>query len=44
MEEMPFQNIPGQRLKLAILSLDVSFSGLVSHSGEIIFTGKSLEI
>jgi hypothetical protein len=33
--------MPVQRIKLAILPLDVSFSGLVIHSGEILATDKS---
>jgi hypothetical protein len=43
MEEMPFQNIPVQRLKVAILPLDVTSYELVTHSGEIQTTGKSHE-
>ena len=41
MEEMPSQNMSVQRLKLAILPLDLPFCGLVTHSGEILTTGKS---
>jgi hypothetical protein len=43
MEEMPSQNIPLQKLKVAILSLDVTSYELVTHSGEIVTTGKSHE-
>jgi len=43
MEEMPSLNMPVQRLKVAILPLDVPCSGLVTHSGEILTTGKSLK-
>jgi len=38
---MPSLNMPVQRLKLAILPLDLPFSGPVTHSGEILTTGKS---
>jgi len=41
MEETPFLNMPVQRLKVAIIPLDVPCSGLVTHSGEILTTGKS---
>jgi len=41
MEEMPSLNMPVQRLKVAILSLDLPCSGPVTHSGEILTTGKS---
>jgi len=41
MEEMPSLNMPVQRLKVAILPLDLSCSGPVTHSGEILITGKS---
>jgi len=34
-------NMPVQRLKVAILSLDVPCSGPVTHSGEILTTGQS---
>jgi hypothetical protein len=34
-------NMPVQRLKLATLPLDITCSGLVTHSGEIFTTGKS---
>jgi len=38
---MPSQNMPVQRLKVAILPLDLPCSGPVTHSGEILTTGKS---
>jgi hypothetical protein len=41
MEEMPSQNMPVQRLKVAILRLDVTCSGPVTHSGDISITSKS---
>jgi len=41
MEEMPSLNMPVQRLKVAILPLDLPCSGPVTHSGEILTTGKS---
>jgi len=41
MEEIPSLNMPVQRLKVAILSLDLPCSGSVTHSGEILSTGKS---
>jgi len=41
MEEMPSLNMPVQRLKVAILPLDLPCSGPVNHSGEILTTGKS---
>jgi hypothetical protein len=41
MEEMPSQNIPVQRLKVTIVPLELTCSGLVTHSGEILTTGKS---
>jgi len=34
-------NVPIQRLKVAILPLDLPCSGPVTHSGEILATGKS---
>jgi hypothetical protein len=34
-------NMPGQRLKVAILPMDLPCSGLIIHSGEILTTGKS---
>jgi hypothetical protein len=36
MEEMPSLNMPVQRLKVAILPLDLPCSGPVTHSGEIL--------
>jgi hypothetical protein len=41
MEEMPSLNMPAQRLTVAILLLDLPCSGPVTHSGEILTTGKS---
>jgi hypothetical protein len=41
MEEMPSLNLPVQRLKVAILPLDLPCSGYVTHSEEILSTGKS---
>jgi len=41
MEEMPSLNTPVQKLKAATLPLDLSCSGPVTHSGEILATGKS---
>jgi hypothetical protein len=41
MEEMPSLNMPFQRLKVATLPLDSPCSGPVTHSGEILTTGKS---
>jgi len=41
MEEMPSPNMSVQRLKVAILPLDLPCSGPVTHSGEILTTGKS---
>ena len=41
MEEVPSLNMPVQRLKVATLPLDLPFSGPVTHSGEILTTGKS---
>jgi len=41
MVEMPSLNMPVQRLKVAILPLDLPCSGPVTHSGEILTTGKS---
>jgi len=41
MQEMPSLNMPVQRLKVAILPLDLPCSGPVTHSGEILTTGKS---
>jgi len=39
--EMPSLNLPVQRLTVAILPLDLPCSGAVTHSGEILTTGKS---
>jgi hypothetical protein len=41
MEEIPSLNMPVQRLMVAILPLDLPGSGPVTHSGEILTTGKS---
>jgi len=41
MEEMPSLKMPVQRLKVAILPVDLPCSGPVTHSGEILTTGKS---
>jgi hypothetical protein len=41
MEEMPSLNMPVQRLKVATLPLDSPCSGPVTHSGEILTTGKA---
>jgi hypothetical protein len=41
MEEMPSLNMPVQRLKVTILPLDLACSRPVTHSGEILTTGKS---
>jgi len=41
MEEMPSVNMPVQRLKVAILPLDLTCSGPATHSGEILITGNS---
>ena len=38
---MPSINMPVQRLKVTILPLDLPCSGPVTHSGEILTTGKS---
>jgi len=40
-QEMPSQNMPVQRLKAAILPLDLPCSGLVTRSREIQTTGQS---
>jgi len=40
-QEMPSLNKPVQRLKVATLPLDLPCSGPVTHSGEILTTGKS---
>jgi len=41
MEEMPSQNMPVLRLKVATLPLDLPCSGPVTHSGENLPTGMS---
>ena len=41
MQEMSSLNMPVQRLKVATLPLDVTCSGFVTHSGEILTTGNS---
>jgi hypothetical protein len=41
MDEMPSLNMPVQRIKVAVLPLDLPCSGPVTHSGEILTTGKS---
>jgi hypothetical protein len=41
MYEIPCLNMPVQRLKVAILPLDVPCSGPVTHSGKILTTGES---
>jgi hypothetical protein len=41
MEEMPSLNMPVQKLNVGILPLDLPRSGPVTHSGEILTTGKS---
>jgi hypothetical protein len=41
MEEMPFQNTPILRLKVAIPPLDLACCGIVTHSGEILTTGTT---
>ena len=38
---MPSLNTPIQRLKVAILPLDLHCYGPVTHSGKILTTGKS---
>jgi len=38
---MKHLNMPVQRLKVAILPLDLPFSRSVTHSGEILNTGKA---
>jgi hypothetical protein len=40
-EEMTSLNMPVQRLKVAIVPLDLPCSGPITHSGEILTTGKS---
>jgi hypothetical protein len=39
--EMPSHNMPVQKLNVTILPLGLPCSGLVTHSGEILTTGKS---
>ena len=34
-------NMPVQRLKVAILPLDLPYSGSATHSGELLTTGKT---
>jgi len=41
MEEIPSLNMPVQRLKLANLPLDLPCPGPVTHSREVLTTGKS---
>jgi hypothetical protein len=41
MQEMPPQNMSVHRIKAAVLPLDLSCSGLLTHSGEILTNGKS---
>jgi len=41
MEEMSPLNLPVQRLNVAILPLELPCFGPVTHSGEILTTGKS---
>jgi hypothetical protein len=43
MEEMPSLNLPVQRLKVAVLPLDLPYSGPVTLLGKILTTGKSHE-
>jgi len=38
---LPWVNIPIQRINVAILPLDLSCSGPVTHAGKILTTGKS---
>ena len=40
MKEMPSQNTPVQGLKVATLPLDLTKSGLLTHAGEILSSGK----
>jgi hypothetical protein len=42
MEEMPFQNMPFQRLRVPILPLGLTCSGLVTISGEILTIGTEV--
>jgi hypothetical protein len=41
MEDMPSHITPVQRIKVATLPMDLPCSGLETHSGEILTTGKS---
>jgi hypothetical protein len=41
MEEKQSRTTAAQRLKVAILPLDLAFSGFITHSGEILNTGKT---
>jgi hypothetical protein len=41
MEQIQFQNLLVQRLKVAILPLDLFYSGLALNSGAILTTEKS---
>jgi len=41
MEKIPPLNMPVQRLKVAILPLELTCSWPVTHAGEILTTGKS---
>ena len=38
---MPSLNMPVQRLKVAVLPLDLTCCGFATHSGEVLTTGKS---
>ena len=38
---MPSQNVPIQRLKVAVLQWDIPCSGIVTHAGEILTTDMS---
>jgi hypothetical protein len=42
-EVIPNQNMSIQRLKVAILPLDLPCSGIVTHSGKILAIGKSFK-
>jgi hypothetical protein len=41
MQEKPPQNMSAHRMKVAVLPLDLPYSGLLTHSGEILTNGKS---
>jgi hypothetical protein len=41
MKEMLSQGIPVQRLKVAVILLDLPCYGLITNSGEILTTGQS---